>query len=186
MSGSPVLKVAEVQKSKLAKIRMVITLLLFLMFALWVVVNRKADDLRLNYLPEALRSAQIALKVENSSTVANVNRESRFIVYAMPDELAVAIQERGLGFLNDSNAELVNPLWRKTPVVIDDQWPATADGAPKIEDILGRFGQAIEVESDVLSLVNQQLISDGNYYALRDGVLLIVPSQKVIVYAQAN
>jgi len=147
----------------------------------------------LSFVPSAMGVQRVLYVSEESWGLGPGGNETGIIVYEMPATIAADLSRRGLVYLNELSSQATAREWRGrysdwqlTPIEIKGVWRPTeaVPTSSPIRDYLGRYGFAIPVRSDVEHLTNGALLNAGSFYARgRTGVIILVPSQKRIIYA---
>ena len=165
---------------------------------LWSAAQFMVHEHHLGFLPEAMGVSRIVYLNENHRHFALFEENTpSIIVYEMPATVTLALNDRGLEYLQEhsqagSCSKGRYSEWLLTPVVLDDSWPAKGAYAyegpwqwvsPGIGDFMFRYGFPRPFDADIERMVNQALFDSGNFYAYCSyGLIILIPGIHRIVY----
>ncbi|MDP2206496.1 MAG: hypothetical protein Q8K65_09345, partial [Alphaproteobacteria bacterium] len=140
-------------------------------------------------------------KAERSWGFGPGANEVGLIVYALPEEAALEVEQKGITYLTSRDTQRRRFKWDETPMTASRHWtdymrlPDKHDYSketPKIEHYLNRYGYrfGIDPPSEFFDMANKALLESGNFYAYPDrgggGFVLIIPKKRRIIYAYAG
>lgn len=159
-------------------------------FTAW---NALEHQHRLAHIPDALDVQDVLYANEETWGLGPGGNEAGIVVYVLPDDVARAIEERGIDFLEhlpqNRSARLnhrqgVYEEWRTTPIVPDDHWrPVPNSGRSPIYDYICAYGFCIDIDERVLAETEAILMTPRSYYAYgRTGIIVICPARRRAVF----
>ena len=164
--------------------------------AAWYALVLRAH--RLRFVPPALEVQRILYAAEESWGWGPGGNETGIIVYAMPEAAREKIEAGGIPWLNGLPGsgrrwQGVYTDWRATPLdaATDETWVRSSDGMAYGHCGMGNgiaaymfSGFCIPFDPEVEALADRALTQSGNFYAYgRIGILILIPSERRIVYA---
>lgn len=155
------------------------------------------------FLPPALTTAKPLYKTKRHWGFGPGGNEVGLIVYALPEETALEIEQKGVAYLTSVSRSPRRGLysWSETPMTASRYWteymrlPDNHDYSkeiPKIEHYLDRYGYGFGINppNEFLDIANEALLESSNFYAYPDlgggGFVLIIPKRRRIIYAYAG
>lgn len=185
------LVVAGVYSYKRRVFRYFLLLLGGALIALYAAFTIWETHSNLRALPPALDVKEMVYSKERSWTNEFAETRGAFRVFVLPDPVASALAEKGLGFFQVAENGAFDG-WRATPVVRDDAWDVdTTDWSPvpRHDGVLGflcHYGLVFCVRPDdsAVDEANAIAFSPGSYYAYdaRRSVIFVSPGKKRVIY----
>ena len=175
--------------------------LAFIAVAGWYQFNDRSRQLR--FVPPAMGVSTILYAQEESWGFGPGGNETGIIVYDMPENTRERIQNEGKDWLNSLPGNGGKRLrgfyrnWHSTPFDpnIDgafDIWAMkkraeSCDHGGGIAGYMFRFSTCIRFDQHYESMANEALLTSGNFYAFgRIGMLLLIPSQDLVIFAYSG
>lgn len=149
-------------------------------------LNRYQDkNWHLSFVPVGLGITEILYVKEESWGFGPGGNETGVIIYALPESIALKIQNQGARYLEgtsaktDVNGDLrgIYDNWRPTPMKLEgSDADANAVMSYDVADYLNRYGFGIEIDPSVKQQINQALSTPGSFAAYgRIGVFIVSP-----------
>ena len=165
--------------------------------AVWYALTHRAHHLR--SVPPALEVQEVLYVAKRSWGLGPGGNETGIIVYAMPEAAREKIEAGGIPWLNGlpgsgQDWRGVYRDWQTTPFDVaaaklegrlgDELTHGLCNMGDGIAAYMFRYGVCIPFDSEVEALADRALTEPGNFYAYgRIGMLILIPSERRIVYA---
>jgi hypothetical protein len=164
---------------------------------------------RLSFVPDAFNVSRIIYAREESWGFGPGGNESGVMVYELPDQVAIAIQNNGLRYFEtmppnqrNDNQNGRYEKWQKTPLT-EPSWfepggirsprndqtnTSQSHGSnPKLENYLYRYGFGISLDPTLENEINQIVSKPGAFFAQgRTGIIIVSPATKKVIYAYSG
>ncbi len=150
----------------------------------------------LSIMPYKLNVKKTLYVNEESWGFGPGGNETGIIVYELADEVVNEIQKVGTTNFFESNVGFGDYInWQQTPVKLSDAWEGSRIGgeavlniqSTKIGNYLDRYAFSIYVDPKIESEIDSAISKSGSYYAYgRTGIIIVIPSNKKVVYAYAG
>lgn len=146
-------------------------------------------------VPDALHVAEIIYEKEESWGFGPGGNETGLLIYHLPDDVANAIQEQGIAYLQNLPPNVRSDGrdwrgdywdWKETPIPPNDipLRPSTETTLNNKDDYPVFYGFGITITRDASAVYNQAMQQAGNYYAKgRIGTIIVAPSIRRVIYA---
>ena len=176
---------------------LVLIALTMMLGAAWYILAVRAHHLR--FVPPALEVQRALYVAEESWGWGPGGNETGIIVYVMPEAAREKIEAGGIPWLNGlpgrgQDWRSVYRDWRATPFDVaaaklegrlgDEMTHGLCGMGDGVAAYMFRYGFCIPFDSEVEALADRALTEPGNFYAYgRIGMLILIPSERRIVYA---
>jgi len=180
------------------KTEIAIYLLIWFGFILFIYLQYKSweEQRYLDIVPYGLNVSKVIYVNEESWGIGPGGNETGIIVYELTDEVANEIQKVGAAkFSKDTGGFSDFENWEQTPILLTDAWQGSRSGGEpeqniqftKIANYLERWGFSVSIEPKIESEIDYAITEAGSYYAYdRNGIIIVIPNYKKVVYAYAG
>ena len=148
---------------------------------------------RLRLVPKELQISTIIFANEESWGFGPGAAETGLIVYELPDNIATAIQKKGMSYFTKIEQQANNGYgecswcgiyepWSQTPIKERDTLQPK-----KITDFLNNFDGSFSTDSEIDAELNDAISKSGSYFAHgRSSTLIIMPNIKKVAFVYAG
>lgn len=180
------------------KSQIAIYLLILFGFILFINLQYKSWEERryLDIVPYGLNVSKVIYVNEESWGIGPGGNETGNIFYELPDQVANEIQKLGAAkFYKDTGGFSDFRNWAQTPILLTDAWQDSGSGREpeqniqftKIANYLERWGFSVSIDPKIESEIDYAIRKPGSYYAYdRNGIIIVIPNYKKVVYAYAG
>ena len=154
---------------------------------------------QLSHVPDTFNIFQVTYSQEKLYGLGPGGNETGLIVYKLPEDIAVEINQQGIDYLKEIMSKSGNTpggkygygKWEETPLCFPKPDPKVdgEDCIPNLSRYLNRYGFGIIIKSEIKQQINEAISKKGSYFSYRHrgrGLLIVIPSKKRLVYAYSG